>query len=153
MHGDPAGGCAYGDTVAVDAAEQALLTAGDNEVKMLVQDITSSSLWSQGSNVIYVLWDENDYGPESNKVPLIAITNNGLDGLQDGQYGDHYALLRTIEDGFGITTYLNNAADAQPLTGLFAAPEPSTWAMMGLGFVGLGLAGYRTSRKTVSAAA
>jgi hypothetical protein len=30
-----------------------------------------------------------------------------------------------------------------------AAPEPSTWAMMGLGFVGLGLAGYR-SRRTVA---
>jgi hypothetical protein len=32
-------------------------------------------------------------------------------------------------------------------------PEPSTWAMMLLGFVGLGLAGYRSSRKAVSIAA
>lgn len=151
MHGDPAGGCAYGDTVAVDPAEQALLTAGDNEVKTLVQDITSSSTWSQGNNVIYVLWDENDYGPESNKVPLIAITNNGPYGLRDSQYGDHYALLRTIEDGFGITTYLNNAAEARPLTGLLAAPEPSTWAMMGLGFAGLAFASYRARRTATSA--
>jgi hypothetical protein len=34
-----------------------------------------------------------------------------------------------------------------------AVPEPSTWAMMLLGFAGLGFAGYRTSRKTVAAAA
>ena len=27
-------------------------------------------------------------------------------------------------------------------------PEPSTWAMMVLGFAGLGFAGYRRSRKT-----
>jgi hypothetical protein len=31
-----------------------------------------------------------------------------------------------------------------------AAPEPSTWAMMGLGFVGLAFAGYRTRRTTIS---
>ena len=31
-------------------------------------------------------------------------------------------------------------------------PEPSTWAMMLLGFAGLGFAGYRTSRKAVSIA-
>ncbi len=33
-----------------------------------------------------------------------------------------------------------------------AVPEPSTWAMMGLGFAGLGLAGYR-ARKSVAIAA
>jgi hypothetical protein len=32
-------------------------------------------------------------------------------------------------------------------------PESSTWAMMLLGFAGLGFAGYRTSRKTASIAA
>jgi hypothetical protein len=34
-----------------------------------------------------------------------------------------------------------------------AVPEPSTWAMMVLGFAGLGFAGYRASRKAVSIAA
>ena len=32
-------------------------------------------------------------------------------------------------------------------------PEPSTWAMMVLGFAGLGFAGYRKARKTVAIAA
>jgi F5/8 type C domain/PEP-CTERM motif len=32
-------------------------------------------------------------------------------------------------------------------------PEPSTWAMMGIGFAALAFAGYRTSRKAVSMAA
>jgi hypothetical protein len=32
-------------------------------------------------------------------------------------------------------------------------PEPATWAMMLVGFAGLGFAGWRTSRKTVSIAA
>jgi hypothetical protein len=34
----------------------------------------------------------------------------------------------------------------------YAVPEPSTWAMMLIGFGGLGLAGYRRSRKTAIAA-
>jgi hypothetical protein len=33
------------------------------------------------------------------------------------------------------------------------APEPSTWAMMALGFAGLGLAGYRASKKRAALAA
>jgi PEP-CTERM motif len=32
-------------------------------------------------------------------------------------------------------------------------PEPATWAMMLLGFAGLGFAGYRTSRRSASIAA
>jgi hypothetical protein len=31
-----------------------------------------------------------------------------------------------------------------------AAPEPSTWAMMLIGFAGLGFAGWRTQRKTAA---
>jgi len=34
-----------------------------------------------------------------------------------------------------------------------AVPEPSTWAMMLLGFAGLGFAGYRASRRTAVARA
>ncbi len=34
-----------------------------------------------------------------------------------------------------------------------AVPEPSTWAMMLIGFAGLGYAGYRTSRKSAALAA
>jgi PEP-CTERM motif len=34
-----------------------------------------------------------------------------------------------------------------------SVPEPSTWAMMLLGFAGLGFAGYRASRKAVLIAA
>ena len=45
-------------------------------------------------------------------------------------------------------------ADYTSFDGLmFAAPEPSTWAMMVLGFAGLGFAGYRKARKTVAIAA
>jgi hypothetical protein len=40
----------------------------------------------------------------------------------DAQY-DHASLLRTTEDMLGITTHLNNAASAQPITGIWKAPR------------------------------
>jgi len=127
MHGDPAGGCPYSNTPG-DVPDQNLIQAGDDYLKSLINQIQTSSTWSQGNNIIYLLWDENDYGPESNKVPLITITNNGPQGVKDNTLYNHYSLLRTIEDGFGITDYLNNAQTAQPLTPLVAqrVPEPSS---------------------------
>ncbi len=139
MHGDPSGGCASGDSGAVDVNEQKLLKAGDDYVKSLINQIQTSSTWSQGNNVIYLLWDENDYGKESNKVPLISITNNGSKGVRDNTPYNHYSLLRTIEDGFKITEHLNNAKDAQPMTPLVAqsVPEPSSstglWVFCAMG--------------------
>ena len=39
------------------------------------------------------------------------------------------------------------------LTSGSPVPEPSTWAMMALGFAGLGFAGYWTSRRPAESAA
>jgi hypothetical protein len=36
---------------------------------------------------------------------------------------------------------------------LTVVPEPSTWALMALGFAGLGFAGYWSRRRSVSIAA
>jgi hypothetical protein len=51
-------------------------------------------------------------------------------------------------DGFAETSKLVNAFS--PTT---VIPEPSTWALMALGFAGLGLAGWRSRRRSVSIAA
>lgn len=72
----------------------------------------------------------------SNSVPTDYEVDTAL------IYGDYFfteALLRlqnTLEGKPGWTLYSWNAA----------VPEPSTWAMMALGFVGLGLAGYRKTK-------
>jgi hypothetical protein len=59
-------------------------------------------------------------------------------------------------NGFGFT-YDFAAVPAATALGLDAAPqsvpEPSTWAMMLVGFAGLGFAGYRASRRGVAIAA
>ncbi len=59
--------------------------------------------------------------------------------------GDTFA---TNMSGFGINGF--GADGAIALAESSAVPEPSTWAMMLLGFAGLGFAGWRASRQTGS---
>jgi PEP-CTERM motif len=46
---------------------------------------------------------------------------------------------------------LGYAALWSPSHPISTVPEPSTWAMMLIGFASLGFAGYRTSRNSVAA--
>jgi hypothetical protein len=47
-----------------------------------------------------------------------------------------------------LTPFGSVALNGNGIENVSAVPEPSTWAMMLLGFAGLGFAGYRASRKT-----
>ena len=68
--------------------------------------------------------------------------------VQDGYYitlddlslGTHVLHFQGVIPGTGGISL--NITDT-----LNVVPEPSTWAMMAIGFVGLALAGYRASRK------
>lgn len=89
-------------------------------------------------------------------------------GLSAGGFLDDYGVLLTLANGAVVDIYSlgagggrglygaivlvdgeKNGASAAGLT--FAVPEPSTWAMMLVGFAGLGFAGYRKAHKTASA--
>jgi hypothetical protein len=80
------------------------------------------------------IWSDGGAG---NTIYGAAVANPG--GILD--YQDPYP---------GNSAWDGPAADAN-LT-FTAVPEPSTWAMMALGFVGLGVAGYRASRKSAAVA-
>jgi len=102
--------------------------------------------------------------------------------LPPGNYGgyfDNYGVMLTLANGdyvdlysngdiqatqlgavpvtlppYGIVVIQNGVPDytnAQSLA--FSTPEPSTWALMALGFAGVGFAGYRKSRRATATAA
>ena len=59
----------------------------------------------------------------------------------------------TDTNGANLTGFtITSATNSFEITNISAVPEPSTWAMMILGFLGLGFLGYRKSSK-VSASA
>lgn len=81
-----------------------------------VSQIEASDAWRSNS-VIFVVWEEGD-GGDSNLVPLIVVTHGGTAGRSETRY-DHYSLLATIEDLFGLPR-LGAAGTAVPLNQLIA---------------------------------
>jgi PEP-CTERM motif len=65
-----------------------------------------------------------------------------------------YSLFLNVFDGNSLTGSILTTGNLSGLDGITftAVPEPSTWAMMLLGFAGLGFAGYRQRRKPVDGA-
>jgi phosphatidylinositol-3-phosphatase len=80
-----------------------------------VTRIVMSEAWRAGG-IMFVLWEEGEAG-DNNLVPLIIISKDSPARRVETRY-DHYSLLATIEDLFGLPR-LGAAATAQPLTPLF----------------------------------
>ena len=68
-----------------------------------------------------------------------------------GVAGNYLAWFDT-DDGFFLNNGVQPFASDQALEMevLAATPEPSTWAMMLIGFAGLGFAGYRSTRRSAA---
>jgi hypothetical protein len=137
MHGMRAGpgvsaDCAYTNL-------PGLIRRGDAMAGRIVDAIKASRAWRSSENVAIVLtFDEDDGlgregccgvtpGAPSNfgggHIATIVITNHGPRGVSDATPYNHYSLLRTIEDAFGIHEYLGIAArgdlGVRPMTPLF----------------------------------
>ncbi|MGA9854715.1 MAG: alkaline phosphatase family protein [Gammaproteobacteria bacterium] len=70
--------------------------------------------WAKSHNSLLIItWDESDAYSASNQIPLI-ITGAGIKPGRNHQYIDHYGVLRTIEDLFGLKP-LGQSASASPI--------------------------------------
>jgi len=104
----------------------ALIQRGDAAIGKTVDAIMASATWRSSDNVaIVVTFDEDDgSGREGccgvtpnapsnfggGHIATMVITNHGPRGMVDPVPYNHYSLLRTIEDAFGIHDYLGLAA-------------------------------------------
>ena len=109
------------------------------------------------SNGVAVEWSHGKViglGLSSNLSPTFANSINnvgqvaGYGYVGNVLYATEWSDGSVINLGPGIAYGINDAGQAvgysyTPLTPPVTVPEPSTWAMMLLGFAGLGFAGYR----------
>jgi hypothetical protein len=80
--------------------------------------------WAAGHNsLLIVTWDEDEnpghtQGGGGGHIPTILVGGPVTPGARFGDTVDHYRMLRTIEDAYGLPA-LGTAADRQPITGIW----------------------------------
>jgi hypothetical protein len=100
---------------------------------------------NSGSDIVATLW-----GPGGDPIPIFSanpnpwVTYTSALSLAAGTYQIRFA--ETDNQG-NFNIGVDNVSIST------AIPEPSTWALLALGFAGLGCAGYRASRKSEAFAA
>jgi hypothetical protein len=99
-----------------------LEATGDAFVGQTVRAITSSPVWKSGNNAIVVTFDEGNFATDT--IPTIVITSKGPRGVTDNTSYNHYSLLASIEQTFGLGC-LQNSCTATPMAPLFE-PAGST---------------------------
>ena len=120
-----------------------LIGRGDRVIGELVGKLQSTAAWRSRENMaIVITFDEGFSGSKGGccgvtpgapsnygggHIPTIVITNHGPRGVKDSTPYNHYSLLRTIEDAFGVKEHLRRADDTADgvtsMTPLFATAE------------------------------
>ena len=130
----------------------ALIRRGDKAIGDIVDEIMSAPVWAGRGNVaIVITWDEDSYRSDGQQgccgsergstanfggghVATIVATNHGPRHVEDPTPYNHYSLLRTTEDAFGIGEHLGFAAETAKgvtaMTPLFEITEQSAVAGM-----------------------
>jgi hypothetical protein len=115
MHGAPPW-CVDSDNTGT--VEQSWLIAeGDKFAGSVVNQITSSSMWQSGGNAVIVTFDEG--ATATSQVATIVITNHGPRGITDNTSYNHYSLLASVQQTFGLGCLVNSCT-ATPMAPLFA---------------------------------
>ena len=88
---------------------------GDTWLRTFLPTILGSGVYRQGG-IVVLTFDEGT--GQSNQIPTLVLTPAMRRGTRCGQHQDHYAMLRTIEDLFGLPP-LGAAAQRTSMLGCF----------------------------------
>ena len=91
------------------------VATGDAWLRRFLRPLLGSSALRDG--VVFVVFDEDD-GARANRVAALALGPLVRPGSRSGRRLDHYALLRTVEDGLGLPR-LGRSAAARAITGIW----------------------------------
>lgn len=119
---------------------------------MIVPEIEASKAYKDNGAI--VIWYDETEGGDTSAETLAEIVISPLakgNAYTNNILYTHSSDLRTLEELFGVNApgggFLGDAANASDLSDLFApgaiVPETPTWAMMLIGFAGLGAAAAR----------
>ena len=93
------------------------VATGDAFLRDFVPTILNSPAWQQGG-ILFIIWDESLGVLDSNRVPALVISQAVPKGFQSNVPHDHYSLLRTVEDAWGLDC-LNKSCSANNMNEFF----------------------------------
>jgi acid phosphatase len=80
--------------------------------------------WAREHDSLLVVTFDEDRGTDANHIATFFVGPMVVAGPSD-QRIDHYGVLRTLEDLYGLPP-LGNAADAEPITGVWTGPAAAS---------------------------
>ena len=145
-------------------ASPGVTATGQLVVDPTTQEVTAINGWvsvsGQPNDMITTILADPSFPGASSNGPFTydnifyggnpVFDNDGILFATAGNPGGSWNLWGNSPDNYSLYESIPNVGYAIEATGTFAAaaPEPSTWAMMLMGFAGLGYAGFRRTRKT-----
>jgi phosphatidylinositol-3-phosphatase len=94
------------------------LAQGDSWLEKYLPEILNSHAY-QDNGAVFITWDEAVVGDGPIGMIVLSPLAKG-NGYSNSIHYDHGALLRTLEEIFGVTPYLGSAASQPSLKDLFA---------------------------------
>ncbi len=86
------------------------VSTGDSWLQSwLPSHILNTSTWSQTNSAVIITWDEGTSGSGGGgHVPTIIISKHTPAGYTSGTFANHYTLLSTIQEAFGVGCLQNS---------------------------------------------
>ncbi len=131
------------------ALAKVTLPASDLSAGLVIEHFDQFANITLQPNSLYWIDIEGDSDPFDNPVSWGYTYDISGVGVAEN-YNSSIATDFTFFRNQGVPPYPFDVAFQMEVSGV-ATPEPSTWAMMLLGFAGLGLAGWRAARPTTTA--
>jgi hypothetical protein len=92
------------------------ILTGDTWLSQEVPKILASPAYKSG--VLFLLFDEADKG--DGPIPMLVLSPFGkMGGYTNTIYYEHGSMLRTVEEIFGVSPLLNDAAQQTDLSDFF----------------------------------
>ena len=91
---------------------------GDDFVDTWTKRIMASPSWKAGAAIVVTFDEGNDRQGGGGRVATVVVTQGGPRGVVSTAAYNHYSLLRTLEQGFGLPL-LRGAKTASPMADLF----------------------------------
>ena len=96
------------------------ISTGDTWLKNQIPAILNSPAFTQQNSALFLTWDEDDFSG-TNQVEFVIAGSSVKPAFASSVTYNHYSLLRTVEDAWGLAPLTTNDTAAVAMTDFFGS--------------------------------